>query len=62
MGEVDLHAWFRGEELERCRACGEGATILVPAIRSSLCLACGSVDPAEDDLAVDGLGCPQEHS
>lgn len=62
MGEVDLHAWFNGEELETCRACGESAVIRVGPTRASLCLACGSADTAEDKPAIDVLGGSQEHS
>jgi hypothetical protein len=62
MGDVDLHAWFHGEELETCRACGESAVIRVGASRSSLCLACGRAETAEADPAIDVLGGSQEHS
>src|SRR5262245_16559780 len=62
MGDVDLHAWFHGEELETCRACGERAAIRVAATRPSLCLACGGVDTAEDASAIDVVGRSQEHS
>lgn len=49
MDDVDLHAWFQGEELETCHACGERAAIRVTASKSFLCLACGNVDAAEGD-------------
>jgi len=62
MGDVDVHAWFRAEELETCRACGESATIRVGTTRSSFCLACGAVDTAEDDPTIDVLGRSEEHS
>jgi hypothetical protein len=45
MGDVDLHAWFRFDELEPCASCDEVAAIRLPASGSFLCLACGLVAP-----------------
>jgi ribosomal protein S27E len=69
MGDVDPHAWFTGEELASCPACGERAAIPVLASRSVLCLACGSVTAtevspkaAESGAAIDGVRQSQQHS
>jgi hypothetical protein len=68
MGDVDPNAWFTGEELAPCPACGERAAIPVLASRSVLCLACGSVtateesaNAAESEAAIDGVGQSQQH-
>jgi uncharacterized Zn finger protein len=68
MGDVDPHAWFTGEELAPCPACGERAAIPVLASRSVLCLACGSVTtaegtpkPTQSEAAIDGVGQSQQH-
>jgi hypothetical protein len=69
MGDVDPHAWFPGEELAPCPACGKRAAIPVLPSRSVLCLACGSVTAtegspkaAESEAAIDGVGQSQQHS
>jgi hypothetical protein len=50
MGEVDLHGWFKSDELEPCATCGEVAGIRLPATGSLLCLACGGVTAAAGTL------------
>ena len=43
MDDVDLHGWFKGEELEPCGACGEKGAIRLPTNGLFLCLSCGAV-------------------
>jgi hypothetical protein len=45
--DVDLHAWFRREELSVCPACDEREALTVPAAGTLLCLACGRVSNVE---------------
>jgi len=47
MDDVDLHGWFKREELELCAACGDKGAIRLPTNGSSLCLVCGAVTAAE---------------
>jgi hypothetical protein len=47
MDDVDLHGWFKGEELETCAACGEKGAIRLPTNGLFLCLSCGAVSAAE---------------
>ena len=46
MDDVDLHAWFKSDELESCAACGEHGAIRLPTNGSTLCLSCGAVHAA----------------
>lgn len=39
--DVDLHGWFRRDELSTCPGCGEREALTVPAAGALLCLACG---------------------
>jgi uncharacterized Zn finger protein len=45
--DVDLHAWFRRDELSTCPACGEREVLTAPAAGALLCLACGRVSNVE---------------
>jgi hypothetical protein len=45
--DVDLHGWFRRDELSTCPACGEREALTVPAAGALLCLACGRVSSVE---------------
>ena len=69
MDDVDLQGWFKGEELERCAACGEKGAIRLPTNWSALCLSCGAVSaaeghptPSQDDSAIDAAGRSEQHS
>jgi hypothetical protein len=48
MDDFSLHRWFERDELDACPACGEQASIQLPASGSAICLACGSVTIAAD--------------
>jgi hypothetical protein len=41
--DVDLHGWFRRDELSTCPACGQREALAVAAASALLCLACGRV-------------------
>lgn len=69
MDHVDLHGWFKGEELKPCAACGEKGAIRLPTNGLFLCLSCGAVSPAaghltpsQDDPAIDAAGRSEQHS
>jgi hypothetical protein len=47
MDDVDLHAWFKRDELESRAACGEQGAIRLPTNGSTLCLGCGAVRAAD---------------
>ena len=42
MDDVDLHAWFKSEELESRAACGEARSYALPTNGSTLCLTRGA--------------------
>jgi hypothetical protein len=68
MDHVDLHGWFKGEELKPCAACGEKGAIRLPTNGLFLCLSCGAVSAegrptaSQDDPVVDAAGRSEQHS
>ena len=50
-----LAEWFSDDELDVCSACGERATLRIPDLGTTICLACGLIRRHGGETSVDAV-------